>query len=196
MFMRNRLARKMAAEMRGATCAGTQTSKAPTLSGPSVTNHYSVLTSWWRYKRRLLPLKSLFILSFLPFLLWRFNSIKASRLRTLSAKILCQSSTISTVFLAEVSLESFPRKTTENLKEFRGILETSAEESGTMYKSRWAVPIFEEWQIVRENKQTNQSWGKSVYAKPKSVNRVYKKMSRIENRFEVGYFPKLTAKNG
>ena len=42
MFMRNRLARKMAAEMRGATCAGTQTSKAPTLSGPSVTNHYSV----------------------------------------------------------------------------------------------------------------------------------------------------------
>ena len=40
--MRNRLARKMAAEMRGATCAGTQTSKAPTLSGPSVTNHYSV----------------------------------------------------------------------------------------------------------------------------------------------------------
>ena len=37
MFMRNRLARKMAAEMRGATCAGTQTSKAPTLSGPSVT---------------------------------------------------------------------------------------------------------------------------------------------------------------
>ena len=45
MFMRNRLARKMAAEMRGATCAGTQTSKAPTLSGPSVTNRYSVL---WR----------------------------------------------------------------------------------------------------------------------------------------------------
>ena len=44
MFMRNRLARKMAAEMRGATCAGTQTSKAPTLSGPSVTNHYSVTT--------------------------------------------------------------------------------------------------------------------------------------------------------
>ena len=43
MFMRNRLARKMAAEMRGATCAGTQTSKAPTLSGPSVTNHYSVV---------------------------------------------------------------------------------------------------------------------------------------------------------
>ena len=43
MFMRNRLARKMAAEMREATCAGTQTSKAPTLSGPSVTNHYSVL---------------------------------------------------------------------------------------------------------------------------------------------------------
>ena len=42
MFMRNRLARKMAAEMREATCAGTQTSKAPTLSGPSVTNHYSV----------------------------------------------------------------------------------------------------------------------------------------------------------
>ena len=42
-FMRNRLARKMAAEMREATCAGTQTSKAPTLSGPSVTNHYSVL---------------------------------------------------------------------------------------------------------------------------------------------------------
>ena len=40
--MRNRLARKMAAEMREATCAGTQTSKAPTLSGPSVTNHYSV----------------------------------------------------------------------------------------------------------------------------------------------------------
>ena len=36
------LARKMAAEMREATCAGTQTSKAPTLSGPSVTNHYSV----------------------------------------------------------------------------------------------------------------------------------------------------------
>ena len=45
MFMRNRLARKMAAEMRGATCAGTQTSKAPTLSGPSVTNHYSVAQS-------------------------------------------------------------------------------------------------------------------------------------------------------
>ena len=44
MFMRNRLARKMAAEMREATCAGTQTSKAPTLSGPSVTNHYSVTT--------------------------------------------------------------------------------------------------------------------------------------------------------
>ena len=44
MFMRNRLARKMAAEMRGATCAGTQTSKAPTLSGPSVTNHYSVVS--------------------------------------------------------------------------------------------------------------------------------------------------------
>ena len=42
MFMRNRLAGKMAAEMREATCAGTQTSKAPTLSGPSVTNHYSV----------------------------------------------------------------------------------------------------------------------------------------------------------
>ena len=42
MFMGNRLARKMAAEMREATCAGTQTSKAPTLSGPSVTNHYSV----------------------------------------------------------------------------------------------------------------------------------------------------------
>ena len=42
MFMRNRLARKMAVEMREATCAGTQTSKAPTLSGPSVTNHYSV----------------------------------------------------------------------------------------------------------------------------------------------------------
>ena len=41
--MRNRLARKMAAEIREATCAGTQTSKAPTLSGPSVTNHYSVL---------------------------------------------------------------------------------------------------------------------------------------------------------
>ena len=45
MFMRNRLARKMAAEMREATCAGTQTSKAPTLSGPSVTNHYSV--TWY-----------------------------------------------------------------------------------------------------------------------------------------------------
>ena len=43
MFMRNRLARKMAAEMREATCAGTQTSKAPTVSGPSVTNHYSVV---------------------------------------------------------------------------------------------------------------------------------------------------------
>ena len=42
MFMRNRLARKMAAEIREATCAGTQTSKAPTLSGPSVTNDYSV----------------------------------------------------------------------------------------------------------------------------------------------------------
>ena len=48
MFMRNRLARKMAAEMRGATCAGTQTSKAPTLSGPSVTNHYSVSLSLGR----------------------------------------------------------------------------------------------------------------------------------------------------
>ena len=44
--MRNRLARKMAAEMRGATCAGTQTSKAPTLSGPSVTNHYSVIITF------------------------------------------------------------------------------------------------------------------------------------------------------
>ena len=32
-----------------------------------------------------------------------------------------------TMFFA-VSLESFPRKTTENLKEFRGILETSAKE--------------------------------------------------------------------
>ena len=43
MFMGNRLARKMAAEMREATCAGTQTSKAPTLTGPSVTNRYSVI---------------------------------------------------------------------------------------------------------------------------------------------------------
>ena len=32
--------------------------------------------------------------------------------------------------LNNVSLESFPRKTTENLKEFIGILETSAEERG------------------------------------------------------------------
>ena len=37
----------MAAEMREATCAGTQTSKAPTLSGPSVTNHYSVVVLTW-----------------------------------------------------------------------------------------------------------------------------------------------------
>ena len=32
--------------MRGATCAGTQTSKAPTLSGPSVSNHYSVAVAY------------------------------------------------------------------------------------------------------------------------------------------------------
>ena len=35
----------MAAEMREATCAGTQTSEAPTLSGSFVTDHYSVIVA-------------------------------------------------------------------------------------------------------------------------------------------------------
>ena len=55
-----------------------------------------------------------------------------------------------------------------------------------MYKSRWAVPIFEEWQIVRENKQTNREENPFML-NPKALYRVFKK-----NRKSL----KLTAKNG
>ena len=49
--------------MREATCAGTQTSKAPTLSGPSVTNHYSVLKSQDNSTQALTPELNAFLTS-------------------------------------------------------------------------------------------------------------------------------------
>ena len=78
MFMRNRLAKKMAAEMREATCAGTQTSKAPTLTGPSVTNHYSVTK---RQSSIYLSLRHILSLSFAEVSRIPRNSFKFSAAR-------------------------------------------------------------------------------------------------------------------